>query len=240
MRGLIAVAFIVLVLLGLSPNVHAVPTFTWERPWAVTLNPMCANSQDFACLRSGGEKWFGKTSVPGVGLDGVIVNTNADQAIAGTSAFSSVSGFGVHASVTFSRPFTLSDGGIWDISLFGHVDGHADFPPYTLTASAAIGSLTVTLDSTKDVLCCGGSLFQGVRAEGQLPDGSYLVTGQLSGIGGGGPFDRPAGFDVTWTVGLSATPVPEPATLTLLALGLLMLWRTRTVLTIHVARHRSA
>lgn len=53
------------------------------------------------------------------------------------------------------------------------------------------------------------------------------MSGQLSANGGAGPFERSSGLAVNWTLGLTETPVPELATLALLALGLLMLWRTR-------------
>jgi hypothetical protein len=222
MRLFTQVALIIFAILGVSPNVHAVPTFSWGAPWSVTLNPLCVSGPDtsayFQCLRSG-EKWFGATSsIPG---DGLIVNINADQAIAALRSFSDVSGSGVNASVVFSRPFTLSDGGIWDVKLFGDADGQADLSRYTLTASAAIGSLTV---GTKFVFGAASNI---VSTDGQLLDGSYVLTGQLSANGGAGPFERSSGLAVNWTVGLNATPVPEPAALALLALGLLMLWRTR-------------
>ena len=113
MRWLTQVALIVFVILCVSPNVHAVPTFTWTEPWSVTLFP---NSPPF-CQSCG--RAFGASATQ----DGQILNTTLDAAVA--KSFVSSGGpddeSGGSTGLSFSRHLMLtgSPSG-WAVSLNGY------------------------------------------------------------------------------------------------------------------------
>jgi hypothetical protein len=162
--------------------------------------------------------------------------------------FSRIRGTAIGATVEFSRPFTLSGGGTWGVDVnailqggMSYLGGHPEYAHnggFSLAVSAGIGDFTL-LSFTDEVHILGTTVSYTDAAFHQpinLTDGQYALTGRLSGHGittwflgeGGGLF-------ASWNVGLNATPrvsgdltaIPEPATLSLMALTIPLIWARR-------------
>jgi PEP-CTERM motif-containing protein len=242
MRRLIDVAFIVFAILGLSPNVHAVPTFTWEGPWTVTLLSNCLIERP-GCQPVFGVRAFGASAM----RDGQILDTSADIAVAKSergSAFLSDAG---STGVNFSRQFLISGAPQgWTVSINGELNGLLDAFPGSAGASvSAMASITPSIGINFSETIQGRTLpapfslvvNQSKGRAGVLSDGLYTVSGSLITGAGGGPSNAFSNFFFASTpaipvagfqVSVIATPVPEPSTILLLATGLAgALWAYR-------------
>jgi hypothetical protein len=247
------VLFVATLLLLLNPALGAAASFTWNAPWSVTFTPAC-NLADYPmdpmpfCVEYG-QKGFGSTSSPTWMGDHIVPGSlESLRGVAVINNFSRIRGTAIGATVEFSRPFTLSGGGTWDVDVNGilqgsmsYMGGHPEYlhnGGFNLALSAGIGDLTV-LSFTDEIHIPGTTVTYTDAAFHQpinLIDGQYALTGRLSGHGittwalgeGGGLF-------ASWDVGLNATPlvsgdltaVPEPATLSLMALTIPLIWARR-------------
>ena len=230
MRRFAAATFIVFAILGLSPNVHAVPTFTWEgQPWNVTLLP---NSFDE------GERAFGASATQ----DGQILDTIADTAVAKSEVGGGGSTNCCSTGVNFSRQFVLSDAPLgWTVSIHGALNGEVSALGSVGVGGNATASITPSIGIGLNAGLgpqIGGppptilAVNQSKEQTGVLSDGLYTVSGQLvtsagriPGTSGGfadANFFAPSGHPGTFgfEVSVTATPLPEPSAILLFATGL--------------------
>lgn len=224
-------AFIVLAVLGFSPDVQAVPSFTWTEPWNVTLLSNCLPFNPTTC--GSHPRAFGASATQ----DGQILNTTADTAVAKSSwAAGNFSGSG-STGVTFSRQFLLSgapEG--WTVSLSGILNGGITTFGSNSAGVVAGASIAPSLGITFDVQRPSFAeppvfvlVNQSQLQTAVLPDGAYTVAGSLITRSGGGSgqsasffFDSLAGRPGDgFRVSVTATPVPEPSSQLLLATGLM-------------------
>jgi hypothetical protein len=220
MRRFTQVALIVFAILGFSPNVHAVPTFTWEGPWSVTLFPF---PDCFKCDRGFGDR-------------------TADTAVAKSQSSSGVSGSS-QAGVNFSREFLLSDAPQgWTASVNGTLIGSLNaFPGLSGATVSAMASITPSISINFSEEIFGGDLrfpvqrpvIESESQPGMLSDGLYTVSGSLvTAAGGMAPSGAASDFlsNTSWgfQVSVTATPVPELSAILLLGTGLVgFVWAYR-------------
>lgn len=241
MRRLIEVGFFVVVILGLSPNVHAVPTFTWQRPWEITLPSDCIRRAP-GCTPVG-VRAFGASATQ----DGQILNTTADTALAKSARGSAFLADAGSTTINFSRPFMLSNAPQgWTVSINGLLNGSLDAFPGSAGASvSAMASITPSISINFFEQIQGRTLpapltlavSQSKGQTGALSDGLYTVSGSLTTGAAGGPANAgsnfffastPASPALGFQVSVIAIPVPEPSAVLLLATGLVgAMWAYR-------------
>jgi hypothetical protein len=146
MARFVSGAFIALVVLGFSPDVHAVPSFTWTEPWNVTLLSNCLPFNPTLC--GSHPRAFGASATQ----DGQILNTTADIAVAKSSWAAGNSPGTGSTGVMFSRQFVLSgapEG--WTVSLDGILNGALTAFGSNTARVTAEASITPALGITSDV-----------------------------------------------------------------------------------------
>ena len=221
--------FMLFVLVTMPHDADAVPSFTWEGPWNVTLLPTF--NHDPTGISSRDARAFGASAT----MDGQIFDTTADIATARSTA-----GSNGNTGVMFSRQISLSGSPQgWNVSLGGLLNGFlgaGGLATATVMATAGISPfLGVEFNRHVDF---SGSNFQSFSllnlAETHtafVSDGLYVVSGSLVTIttpaspSGGGTsdffFSHPQQAPVPgFQVSVSVSPIPEPSTLLLLATGL--------------------
>ena len=230
-------AVIVLAVLSFSPDVQAVPTFTWEGNWNIALLSNCIAHSDPShpdiCTAFNGARAFGASATQ----DGQILNTTSDTGLAKSQWSAALGPNAGQTGVTFSRAFLLSGASEgWTVSLSGLLTGSA-FAGGTntadVTAAASIlPSLNIMLhDHAVDPRTgpIGHPVSLAQLQTAMLADGSYTVSGSLltgasggNGVAGADFFGNVLNNGTTFgfAVNVSASPVPEPSTLLLLVTGL--------------------
>jgi hypothetical protein len=173
--------FIVFTIFALSPDVQAVPTFTWIEPWNVTLLPV--TTQNGTPL---GRQAFGSAATQ----SGQILDTTSDTAVA-KAATQTRTG---DAGVAFSREFELSGSPQgWNVSLTGVLNGSLLALGTSIGAHASVLATAeispfLGLDLSREVeLRTGDALSELSLSQihtAFLSDGLYTVTGSLRTVSG--------------------------------------------------------
>jgi hypothetical protein len=224
-----------LTMLGLSPDVQAVPSFTWEGPWNVTLLPNCFGFNPNFCTPFG-TRAFGAAATSR-SQDGQILDTTADTAVARSEWAAVLGPDSGSTGLNFSRQFLLSDAPEgWSVSLNAILNGSVfaggSNSAFVTAAASITPSLSLTFQDSSPSFATappfGHAVNQSQVQTTILSDGMYTVTGSLvttaaggSGISSSDFFgfissNPAAGFQVSVT----ATALPEPSSILLLATGL--------------------
>jgi hypothetical protein len=237
----------VVICLVASTCVRAGPMAVWDTPWSVTLEPSTLVGAAFADRAFGATAMHdaeifntGSANEP---LPGTSAVARADAYVRSSIFNSSAS-----TQVVFVRPFTLSGAGEpgWNVTLTTHLAGQlsASNPSLVNLDPKAHVNLTATILNTSLTLTTFDQLVDVPKGQspnkpidlsglkiGTLADGTYMLSGTLTVDASdlGNPIFA-ASADSTFffgsgaadgqTVSLSATPNPEPATITLLAVGI--------------------
>jgi hypothetical protein len=172
MSDLRAVMVLLATMAGATSS-SAVPTFTWDGPWNVTLDPVVIE------VAGSGRRAFGA----GTTTDGQILGVNDDAAVAKVFARADPgdeAGTFASSRVSFSRQFTLSGSQQgWAVSLTGDWSG----------VLSGDGNFRTTAQ---------GNIASNVT----IPGGGFINVGPQASAASGGPFVFPYASVVTDTQGL--------------------------------------